>query len=258
MTPQTALAEFRLRDALALQDKVAAERPNDAAAQLFLFELQLVANLFGEAWATLNAVHSPDPTWPASRAWYRRVVRCAAARERGRRPAFAAAVPRHARRRWQAIRALRQSRPAGAIDFIDRADHASPHILGHLDGRPFDGLRDADDRFASVLEAFVGGRYVWLPFEHLTRVTLAPSTRLLENAYRPARIRFADGGECAAVLPLVYPGSDAEDVFLLGTETDHINPDAGPTRCVGGKVLLVGEEELALGEVRQLDVKAWG
>ncbi|QEL13625.1 type VI secretion system accessory protein TagJ [Limnoglobus roseus] len=257
MTPQTALAESRLGDALALQEAVVAGRPNDAAALLFLFELQLVANRFREAWATLLGIHSPDPSWPAARKWYRRVVRCAHARTQGRRPAFAAEVPGHARRRWQAVRAIRQSRGEEAIDWIDRADHKSPHLLGHLDGRPFDGLRDADDRFASVLEAFIGGRYVWLPFEQLSRVTLAPSTRLLENAYRPARIRFADHRECAAVLPLVYPHSDSADVFLLGTETDHVNPDGGPTRCVGGKLMLAGEEELALGEIRQLDLKAW-
>lgn len=257
MTPQAALEASRLRDAIPLQAAVVAERPADPAARLFLFELQLVANDFRDAWETLNAIRSADPAWPAAKRWYRRIVRCAVARERGRRPAFAADVPRHARRRWQAARAVRRGDPHAATDFVDRADHATPHVLGHVDGRPFAGLRDADDRFASVLEAFVGGRYVWLPFEHLNRIALAPAARLLEGAYRPARVRFADYRECSAVLPLVYPQSAAEDVFLLGSETDHVNPDGGPTRCVGGKLLLVGEEELPLGDVRQLDIKAW-
>ncbi len=45
-------------------------------------------------------------------------------------------------------------------------------------------------------------------------------------------------------LPLVYPASyRAEGTFALGSETDHICPDNGPTRCIGGKLLLVGEED---------------
>lgn len=257
MTPQQALADGRLTDALALQEVAAANRPADAAALLFLFELQLLANHFRRAWATLNAIPSADPAWPKARRWYRQLARCAHARSRGRRPSFVAEVPRHARQRWKAVRAIQQDQPATALERIDRADHRTPHLLGHVDGREFDGLRDADDRFASVLEAFVGGEYVWLPFEQLRRVTIPTAMRILDSAYRPARIRLSDGEEFNAVLPLIYPQSDLDDAFLLGTETDHVNPDGGPVRCVGAKLLLIGEEELPLGDVRQLDVKAW-
>lgn len=256
MTPQTAIAEGRLFDALALQEGAVASHAADAAL-LFLFELQLAANRFADAWATLARIASGDPAWPRARKWYRQLVRCAHRRSRGQRPVFALEIPRHARCRWRAAKSLRASQPADAVAWIDRADHASPNMLGHVDGREFDGLRDADDRFASVLEAFIGGEYVWLPFEQLSRVTLAPVSCLLESIYRPARIRFSDHEECAAILPLVYPRSEAAETFLLGLETDHVNPDGGPVRCAGGKLLLLGEEELPLGDVRQLDLKAW-
>ena len=256
MTPQTALADGRLTDALELQAAAVAERPNDPAARLFLFELQLLANRFHEAWASLNAIQSPDPAWPVSRRWYRRLVRAANGRHRGRPPEFIAEVPRHAAHRRRAIRSLRRNEAAEALQWIDRADHRSPHLLGHVDGREFDGLRDADDRFASVLEAFVGAAYVWLPFEQIGRVTVTVAKGIAENAYRPARIRLSGGAEFSAVLPLVYPDS-VEDVHLLGMESDHVNPDGGPMRCVGAKLLLLGEEELSVGEIRQLDVMAW-
>ncbi len=256
MTPQTALAEGRLADALELQLAAVAERPYDPAARLFLVELQLLANRFREAWASLNAIESPDPAWPKSRQWYRRLVRAANDRHGGRPAEFIAEVPRHAASRRRAIRAIRRNEPAVALQWIDRADHRSPHLLGHVDGREFDGLRDADDRFASVLEAFVGAAYVWLPFEQMRRMTVPAAKGIVDNAYRPARIRLTDGAEFSAVLPLVYPGS-LEDVHLLGMESDHVNPDGGPVRCVGAKVLLLGEEELSLCEICQLDVKAW-
>lgn len=256
MTPQNALADGRLTDALELQTALAAGRPDDPAAHLFLFELQLVSNRFRDAWATLQAIVSPDPAWPKSRQWHRRLVRAANDRHRGRPAEFVAEVPRHAAARRRAIRAIRRNEPAVALQWIDRADHRSPHMLGHVDGREFDGLRDADDRFASVLEAFVGAAYVWLPFEQIHRVSVSAANGIVENTYRPARIRLTDGAEFSVVLPLIYPGSD-EDVHLLGMESDHVNPDGGPMRCVGAKMLLLGEEELPLGEIRQLDVKAW-
>ena len=255
MTPQTALAEGRLTDAMELQLAAVAIRPTDPAARLFLFELQLLANRFRDAWESLNAIESPDPAWPKSRQWYRRLVRAACDRYRGRPPEFIAEVPRHAARRSRAIRAIRRNEAADALLWIDRADHRSPHLLGHVDGREFDGLRDADDRFASVLEAFVGAAYFWLPFEQIHRLTVSVAKGIAENAYRPARIRLSDGAEFSAVLPLVYPGS-VDDVHSLGMETDHVNPDGGPMRCVGSKLLLLGEEELSLGDIRQLDVKA--
>lgn len=256
MTPQIALAEGRLTDALKLQATLLASFPLDPVALLFRFEMLVLANQFREACSTLNAIDIPNPTWPKLRRWYRRLVRAANDRHRGRPAAFLGEIPSHAKCRRRAIRAIRRGDPADASRWIDRADHRSPHLLGHVDGREFDGLRDGDDRFASVLEAFVGATSVWIPFEQIRRVTVPVAEGLVETAYRPARIRLVDGREVSAVLPLVYPGS-VEEVHVLGLETDHVNPDGGPVRCVGAKLLLVGEEELPLGEIRQLDVKAW-
>ena len=45
---------------------------------------------------------------------------------------------------------------------IDAADEVSPESWwGFLDGQEFEGLRDADDRFGSILEVFLGGEYFW-------------------------------------------------------------------------------------------------
>ena len=140
---------------------------------------------------------------------------------------------------------------------IDRADAVSPHQRGFLDGREFEGLHDADEGFASVLEAFRDGEYVWYAWEVLRKVTLAPSQVLLDQLYRPATIALRDGTEFSVHLPLVYPDSHEHDgVFALGIETDHICPDAGPMRCIGGKLLLVSDGvEVPLAECRMIEVR---
>jgi type VI secretion system protein ImpE len=108
----------------------------------------------------------------------------------------------------------------------------------------------------SVLEVFVGGEYFWFAWEALRKVTLAPAAVLLDQLYRPAALTLRDGTAVASHLPLVYPASHrAEGEFALGTETDHVCPDGGPTRCVGGKLLLVGDEaEVPLARCRMIEI----
>jgi type VI secretion system protein ImpE len=256
MTPHDALADGRLSDAVDLQEAAVRDRPGDPAARLLLFELLAVAGRLDEARTHLRAVESPDPNWPSVRRGFLRTLKAERSRRRGRRPGFPDDPPAHARRRWHALTAFRDDRPDAAAEWVDRADAVSPHVTGHVDGREFDGLRDTDDRFGSVLEAFVGSEYVWFPFEGVRKIVLFPAGGVLDAVFRPAAIRLLDGRELAVVLPLVYPESaEADGAFAAGLDTDW--PDAGGLAVgVGARVLLVGEEELLLGECHQFELRA--
>ena len=65
---------------------------------------------------------------------------------------------------------------------------------------------------------------------------------------------LARGSELRVLVPLVYPRSDeAGDEFALGREADW--PEApGGLACGVGGVLMLGDEELTLGECRQIDL----
>lgn len=164
-------------------------------------------------------------------------------------------APAHATYRWRAIEQLHDGKPDDAVHSIDAADAVSPHLRGFIDGQEFEALRDADDRFASVLEAFLGEEYVWFAWEGLRKLTLAPADA--DRHMRPAIVALKDGRELQVQLPLVYPDShDADKAFAQGHETDHICPDNGPTRCIGGKLLLVGDgAEARLAECRMIEVR---
>lgn len=251
-----ALAEGRLSDAIVSLSVAVEASPDNPAARLSLVELQILAGQFTDAWESLREIQSLDPNWPASRRWYRQLIRAAVRRARGRAPEFLDHRPAHVRHRLRAIRAIRESDPQKALVRIDRADRCTPHLVGHIDGREFDGIRDAGDFTASVLEVLVGSRYFWLPFEQVRRIVLQAPTQILDSAYRPARLTLTDGTEFDAVVPIVYADS-VEDVHRLGLETDLINPRGGPVKGLGAKLLLAGEEELPLGELRQLDLREW-
>ena len=258
MTPHELLADGRLAEALAAQEATVGDRPDDAPARLFLVELLAFAGRLLDARAHLDDIASADPAWPASRRQFRQLLRAERRRSEGvRRPVIVPDPPApHARGRWRAAKALRDGQPEDATRWTDRADAATPEVRGFLDGQEFDGLRDADDRFASVLEAFAGGDYLWVPWEAVRRVALRPAKYALDRLFRPAQLRFKDGAELAVHLPLVYPRSyEADEAFALGLETDRVCPDGGPIRCVGGKELLVGDAEVPLADCRMIEIK---
>ena len=256
MTAQDALADSRLTDAVALQATAVRDRPADAAARLFYFELLAVAGRLTEARDQLRKIESDDPAWPQTRRRFLWILKAEYARShRSRKPALLAKSPLHARYRCRALRCLKAGENALAAIWIDRADAAAPDIAGHVNGREFDGLRDTDDRYASVLEVFIRGEYVWFPFDRLRRITLAPAVGVLDTAFRPARLRLSDGAEASATVPMLYPGSyAADDEYALGREADWPEAPAGLVLGIGAKVWIVGEEELFLHDCQQIDM----
>jgi type VI secretion system protein ImpE len=259
MTPHDALADGRLTDAISLQEVVVAAAPNDPAVRRLLVDLLAFAGRLDDASEHLAQIDSDLPEWPETERNLHRLFRAERLRSvEGRQPQIRPEPePKHASRRWLAIKAIQQARPDDAVKCIDAADSVTPEVWGFLDGQEFEGLRDADDRFASVLEVFLGGEYFWYAWESLRKVTLPPATVLLDQLYRPAQLTLKDGNTLSVHLPMVYSGSyRAEDVFALGIEMDHVCPDSGPTRCVGGKLLLIGDgAEVPLAECRMIELR---
>lgn len=252
MSPRDALEDGRLEEAVAIQSAIVESDPGDSAALLFLAELLTLAGRVADAREQFVRIRSDSNEWRAARRVFLQLLQ--SIRRRGRRPMMLGdTIPEHVRRRWKIVLAHGAGNTRAAAGQMDRADMISPTMNGHVDGREFDGLRDADDRFASVLELFVGGRYCWLQFECITRITLSPATTLLDVAYRPAQIRTTVKNELNVLLPLLYPDSHTADGdFAMGRDTDWA--DAGGLAVgVGAKVMLAGDEELRLGDCRQFE-----
>lgn len=259
MTVHDLLAEGRLADALAAQEAAVGAAPTDPAARRLLLDLLAFAGRLDDARDQIDRLDTDDPDWPEAA----RGLHCLFRAERlrtvdGRAPTILPdPPPKHATRRWRAVQLLRRARADDAVRAVDAADAVAPDVRGFIDGREFHGLRDADDRFGSVLEAFRGGEYLWVPWEALRKAVLAPAAVLLDQLYRPAALTLRDGTALEVHVPLVYPASyRAEGEFALGSETDHLCPDNGPTRCAGAKLLLVGDDdEVTLSECRIIEVR---
>jgi type VI secretion system protein ImpE len=129
---------------------------------------------------------------------------------------------------------------------------------GRINGRQFHSVCDADPVIGARLEFFAAGSYAWLAFEHIASIRLETPRRLRETLWAPAAVRTKQsfhGAELGEVLiPVLYPfswQSPYESVWL-GRETRYAEED-GRERPVGQKMLLAGEEEIPLLEVRELE-----
>ncbi len=240
---------------LALDLQRAAGAGPTPEGRLLLAELYAVVGDTAAARIELGRIESAAPDWPASRRRFARILAAADRRATLRRARFTHPEPGHLRARWRAAKLVRGGDLEMAARWVDRADRASPELAGHVDGREFAGLRDCDDVTGSGLELLAGGRYLWAAWGQLRRVRLRPAVGVLDAVFRPADITFHDGRTVAVTLPLVYAGPAGTDgEFVLGLDTDFAGGDGGPVRGVGGRLLMIGDDEVRLADIRQIDL----
>jgi type VI secretion system protein ImpE len=256
MTPTELFHEARLIEALEAQQAVVAARPDDVAERFLLCELLAFT---GDREAARRALPDPNSVSWRARAYVRdwkRLLDAEDVRHRGDRPTFLIDPPRHVLKRLRAIECLRAGQDEQAIDLLDEADERTPWVEGHVDGRPFNGWRDADDLLGPVLELFHGNHYVWLAMDQVRKVRLDEGDELRDLLYRWATVWLTDGSQWEVDLTGLYvnSASHAEDGIRTGAGVDWIDQD-GIMRGLGSRTFLFGEEELTMDEFRQVEVR---
>lgn len=244
-----------LQAARALLVEAVRANPADAVRRFELAELQIVLGEWEKADGHLQLVSTQDPTWTPVTALMRQLVRAAMARDEvfaaGRAPEFAVdPTPEVA----ASLAALVAARAGGEAPPTD--DSVGAALRGEADGRAFEGLRDLDDRLAPVLEVLTStGRYMWAPWSRVRVLTLRPPERLRDLVWRAAELELEDGPEGVVYLPVLYPAPAGEptDAHRLGRATDWVEEN-GRVRGLGLRVMLVGEEDVALSDLTEVAV----
>jgi len=130
---------------------------------------------------------------------------------------------------------------------------------GKLNGKPFQSISDADPAVGSRLELYAAGAYLWIPFEHIASIQIAPPRVLRDTLWTPAFVltgpsfKGTDIGQ--VLIPAIYPfswKSDDESVWL-GRTTEWVADDEDHEFPVGQKTFIVDGEEVPLLEVRLLE-----
>jgi type VI secretion system protein ImpE len=247
--------------ALALLQAQVRAHPEDPKLRVFLFQLLCVLGQWERALSQLGVATTLDAGTLAMAQTYGDAVRCEAVRRdvfEGRKSPMIFGQPDQ----WLAL--LIESRlvaaagePARAEQLRERAFEDAPPSSGELNGQPFAWIADADSRLGPVLEAVINGRYYWVPFARLRKVTVEPPEDLRDVVWMPAQLQFENGGEVVALLPTRYPGSETSGDGLLAlarkTVWEEIAP--GAHRGLGQRLLSTDVADVPLMEVRTLVVE---
>jgi type VI secretion system protein ImpE len=135
-------------------------------------------------------------------------------------------------------------------------------IQGTINGQSFQTLTDADPRLGARLEVYAAGAYLWLPFEHISKVQMQAPKRLRDLIWITALVHTSEafkGKELGEVLvPALQPFSwkHPDEQVRLGRMTDWQQDETGEVVPVGQKMLLVDGEEFPILEVREIEFVA--
>lgn len=238
--------------------------PADPRLRVFLAQLLCVLGQWDRAHTQLNVAADMDPSTHPMREMVGHALRCELMRAavfQGRRSPMIFGQPDE----WLAL-LIESMLQAGqgqheqAQSLADRAFEAAPPSPGRLDGQPFAWLADADSRLGPVLEAMINGRYYWLPFARLSRITLEPPVDLRDMVWLPAQLVFANGGEAVAMLPTRYPGTEAseDDALLMARRTEWRSAGAERWFGLGQRILVSDQGEHDLLSLREIEFDGHG
>jgi type VI secretion system protein ImpE len=242
-----------------LQEDVRA-RPADAKLRVFLFQLLCVVGQWERALNQLKVASELEPLALPMAQMYGDAVRCEAIRTDvfdGKKSPMVLGEPDQ----WLAL--LIESRllagrgeAAHSEELRLKAFAEAPTSTGTIDGSPFEWIADADSRLGPVMEAIINGRYYWVPFSRVSKVSLEPPEDLRDLVWMPAHVEFDNGGDSLALIPTRYPGSErSEDGLIVLARKTSWEPVAEEMyRGLGQRVLATDVGESPMLEIRTITV----
>lgn len=253
--PQGALAQLTL---------AVKAKPADARLRIFLAQLLAVLGQWTRAHTQLNVVADLLPSAGPMREMVGHALRCELLRAEvfaGKRAPMVFGQPEE----WlamliESMLQQGQGQSAMADDLAQRAFEAAPAVAGSINGERFEWIADADSRLGPVLEAFVNGRYYWVPFSRLSKVSIDVPQDLRDVVWLPAYLTFDNGGEVVAMIPTRYPDSQAspDALIQLSRKTDWRAIGQERFAGLGQRVLStdLGDHDLLSVRLIELDVTA--
>ena len=175
MTAEEHIRAGRLDDALVELQNSIRKKPDDVPLRVFLFQLNCVLGRWEKALTQLQLLAELNADTMMLAQIFRPVLQCEVLRAEvfaGKRTPIIFGEPME----WvgllvQANELFARGETKAAVDVRDRAFEAAPAHPGKINGVPFEWLADADHRLGPLLEVIVEGRYVWVPFCRVQKIT---------------------------------------------------------------------------------------
>jgi type VI secretion system protein ImpE len=228
--------------------------PADASARMKLFRVFCLSGQWDRAVIQLDTASGMDAELAMTSLLYKQAIACERFRAEvfdGGRTPVVVGQPQP----WLGwmIEALKVE--AGRAQALrEQAMAAADACPGSLNGEPFEWLADADPRLGPVCEAFIDGKYYWLPFDRIAQVDIEPPEDLLDLVWTRAELVLGNGGSKSVLVPTRYPGSEKsdDDQIRASRRTDWSGSDEAGYRGIGQREWVTDRGEIALLDVRHL------
>jgi type VI secretion system protein ImpE len=257
-TAQELVAAGDPQGALQLLQQQVRTQASDAKLRIFLFQLLCVLGQWQRALTQLNVCGELDAGSLAMVNTYREALQCEAVRE----AVFAGKTTPHAfgqPQAWvallaEALQAEARGDAAAAASLRAQALNDAPPTSGAMNGEAFEWITDADSRIGPVLEAVINGRYCWVPFTALAKVSIEAPVDLRDLVWSPAGLEFINGGATVALIPTRYCGSSgaADSALQMARKTEWIELGTDQYRGLGQRVFATSASDVGVLEAHEI------
>lgn len=239
-----------------IQDKIRSDASN-VGSRIFLFQLLVVLGSWDRADKQLDVIAKLDDGALAMVHAYRAAIQC----ERTREAVFTATedpVFIGKPEEWQALmlQALKltvEDKDEASQELRDKALEFAPSLAGSVNGESFEWFADADSRLGPMLEVFVEGRYMWVPFTNISRIEIEKPEDLRDMVWMPAHIQWQTEGESFVLVPTRYPFSSNQDELLaLSRKTEWDQKGDNSYFGYGQRLLVSDSNDYPLLDIREL------
>jgi type VI secretion system protein ImpE len=253
----------KLREAIAAATDEVRQQPTDAGRRLLLAELLCFTGDLERADNHLDAIATDDALLKVAIAGFRQLIRGEQARQEfftaGRVPSLLARPEGSIRDLFEASIRVREGAAQEAAGILQRVEETRVHVSGTSGDVRFEDFRDLDDLTCSILEVVTAkGEYFWIPIDQVESLEFHDPVRPRDLLWRRTHMVVRGGPDGEVFLPVVYPGAalESDDLVRLGRTTDWRGGGAEPTRGVGQRTFLVGDEAVPIMELRTIEFNA--
>jgi type VI secretion system protein ImpE len=257
MNSKELIAAGQLSEARAQLILEVKQAPNDPAKRTLLFQVLAFLGEWEKAELHLDLIAATNPKSEVGVQVYKNAVNAEKERkevlQRKKVPGFVTMTPSYLDHYFAAWDRVVESKLDDACRLFDNIKAERPSVSGTVNGRAFDGWWDTDTFLSDFLEVIAHDRYLWIPFEAISEISIDPPKTLLELLWIPARLQTWEGLALSCYLPVVYPESciHENDEVKMGKVTQWQHLGNRFSKGLGQHVFQVGEEEISLLDIRQ-------
>lgn len=262
MDPKELIRAGRLSDARTQLVEEVKSSPANAGRRTLLFQVYSLLGEWDKAQRHLDVLAAQDAGRETGVQVYKNLMQAERKRldvfRNGLLPSFLPGTPPYLELYRLACEKLKNGQIDEAINLFDDVNDQIPVISGTVNGKDFTGFNDTDVFLLFFLEIIAEERYIWIPFEKIREISIAPPKTLFDLIWVSAHITTWEGLALNCYLPVCYPESflHADDRIKLGRMTDW-NLVGGPfSRGAGQHVYQAGEDEISLLDIRDVTFNA--